>query len=92
MRFDPDSQQDNECSFVINSGWYELQSVCNLEDVEFNIALHKLSTVGLIKEIVGYTGGLYLITPAFQSLMNFIKLNANDPLFNIRIRDPSDFS
>jgi hypothetical protein len=33
------------------------------------MAVHKLSTAGLIKEIVGmygnYTGGLYLITPSF---------------------------
>jgi hypothetical protein len=67
--------------------------LCNLGDEEFRIALLKLTNAGLIKEIVGmymdYTGGLYSITPTFQSLMKFIKLNTNDPLFNIKIKDPT---
>jgi hypothetical protein len=90
MYFDPESDQ-NEFRFVKNSGWHKLQELCNLERTQFDIALHKLSIAGLIKEIVGMyvdnAGGLYVITPAFQGLMNFINLNANDPLFNIRIRD-----
>jgi hypothetical protein len=93
-QFDVESQDNTELKFVVNNGWHELQRICNLENAEFNIALHKLSAAGLIKEIVGmyvnYTGGLYLITPAFQDLMKFIRLNANDPLFNIRVRTPHD--
>jgi hypothetical protein len=89
--FDFESQDNNELKFVVSSGWHKLEELCNLERTQFDIALHKLSSAGLIKEIVGmyvnYTGGLYVKTPAFQSLMNFIRLNANDPLFNIRIRD-----
>jgi len=84
--FDIESKDNTELNFVVNNGWHNLQRMCNLGDVQFRIALHKLSTAGLIKEIVGmynnYTGGLYLITPAFQ--------NANDPLFNIRIGDSGE--
>jgi hypothetical protein len=93
VRFNPESQDNSELKFVEKSGWLDLQKISKLDDVEFRIALHKLTTAGLIKEILGtymdYTGDRYLITPTFQSLMNFIKLNANDPLFNIKIGDPS---
>jgi hypothetical protein len=86
LQFDIESKENTELKFVVKSGWHELQNICKLDEVNFKISIHKLSTAGLIKEIVGmyanYTGGLYLITPTFQRLMNFIRLNANDPLFN----------
>jgi hypothetical protein len=89
-QFDIESQDNTELKFVVNSGWHELQKRCKLDEVDFKIALHKLSAAGLIKEIVGmyanYTGGLYLITSTFQRLMNFIRLSANDPLFNYKIQ------
>ena len=92
--FDFNSQDNTELKFIVKSGWHDLQRLSNLGDEEFRLALLKLTNAGLIKEIVGmymnYTGGLYLITPTFQSLMNFIKLNANDPLFNIKIKDPPE--
>jgi hypothetical protein len=43
----------------------------------------------MIKEVVGmyvnYVGGRYT---TFQSLMNFIRFRANDPMFSISIPDP----
>jgi hypothetical protein len=93
LQFDFNSQDNTELKFVVKTGWHDLQRLCNLGDEEFRIALLKLTNAGLIKEIVGmymdYTGGLYSITPTFQSLMKFIKLNTNDPLFNIKIKDPT---
>jgi hypothetical protein len=50
----------------------------------------KLERAGLLKGIVGmyhgYTGGLYLITPAFKRLMKLIQY-ANEPTFNFRFRE-----
>jgi hypothetical protein len=89
--FGTESRDNTELKFVINSGWDKLQEISGVYGVDFDIAVHKLSAAGLIKEIVGmygnYTGGLYLITPSFQRLMKSIQLSANDPLFNLRIRD-----
>jgi hypothetical protein len=68
------SKGQTEFDFVIESGWHDLQVA----------EWHKLSRAGLIKEIVG---GRYIITPTFQSLINFIRFRANDPLFSISIQD-----
>lgn len=85
------SKGQTEFDFVIESGWHNLQGACRLDDVRFQTSLHKLSRAGMIKEVVGmylnYVGGLYIITPTFQSLMNFIRFRANDPLFSISIQD-----
>jgi hypothetical protein len=86
------SKGQTEFDFVIESGWHKLQDACRLDDVRFQTSLHKLSRAGMIKEVVGmyvnYVGGCYIITPTFQSLMNFIRFRANDPLFSISIPDP----
>lgn len=92
--FDFESREGKtEFKFVVESGWHDLQGACQLDEVRFRTALHKLTRAGLIKEVVGmyvnYVGGFYIITPAFQTLMNFIRLRANDPLFSISIPDPS---
>ena len=64
----------------------DIMYTCDLNEIDFGIALGKLARTGLIKEIVGmymgYKGGLYLITPTFKKLMNFIKLGTYTPLFN----------
>jgi hypothetical protein len=89
--FDAENSKYNELHFVTESGWDQLQGICKLDEFDFRIALHKLSKAALVKEIgpaIGYREGRYIITPIFLRLMNFVELNANDPLFNLRIRDP----
>jgi hypothetical protein len=87
--FDIDSDENTELKFIVRSGWHEIRNLCKLNEVDFNIALGKLVRVGLIKETVGpyvgYTGGLYLITPTFKRLMNFIQLGTGMPLFNYHV-------
>jgi hypothetical protein len=76
LQFDIESKENTELNFIVRNGWHELQNLCKFDEVDFKISLHKLSTSGLIKEIVGmygnYTEGLYLITPTLQRLTNFI--------------------
>jgi hypothetical protein len=64
-----------------------------MNETDFKISLYKLSRAGLIKEIVGtyvsYTGGHYLITPAFKRLMNFIKYS-KEPIFNYKVEQELD--
>jgi hypothetical protein len=48
--FDQESPDDNELKFVIKSGWDELQGICKLDEVDFDIAVHKLSAAALIKK------------------------------------------
>jgi hypothetical protein len=84
-----DSEEKTQLKFIVNAGWHNIRKICKLDETDFQIALSKLSRAGLIKEIVGmyieYTGGLYLITPAFKRLMKFIGTNMNEPLFNYEI-------
>jgi hypothetical protein len=84
-----DEEENTELKFIVRKGWHNIRSVCNLAETDFNIALYKLSRAGLIKEIVGmylgYKGGLYLITPAFKGLMDFISYT-NEPLFTYKIQ------
>ena len=83
-KFDMESDTNTELKFVVNNGWHTIQGICNLSEDNFKISLYKLSRAGLVKEIVGayvsYSGGLYLITPAFQKLMHFIRYS-NEPIF-----------
>jgi hypothetical protein len=84
-----DSKENTELKFIVNSGWHDIRHLCQLDEVDFSIALGKLARTGLTKEIVGlyvgYTGGLYLITPTFKKLMNFIQLRTDTPLFNYHV-------
>lgn len=84
-----DHEENTQLNFVVNGGWHNIRQICKLDEIDFEIALGKLSRAGLIKEIVGmyieYKGGLYLITPAFKRLMKFIRANVNEPLFNYEI-------
>lgn len=81
-----DFEENTELKFVVRSGWHKIKNLCLLDEVDFSIALNKLARTGLIKEIIGtyvnYIGGLYLITPTFRKLMNFIQLGTDTPLFN----------
>jgi hypothetical protein len=97
-KFDVESNENTELKFIVNSGWHNICNTCGLNEADLNIALAKLSRAGLIKEIVGmylnYTGGLYLITPAFKKLMYFIRFSS-EPTFNYKIQqtensDPSN--
>jgi hypothetical protein len=70
-------QQRNALQIIREEGWDRLPQICGIDDVEFRIALIKLSRAGLIKEITGgfmdYTGGLYHLTPVFRRLMHIIQ-------------------
>jgi hypothetical protein len=92
--FGKGSPYESETDFVEKSGIDKLRDICKLDEVEFDIAIHKLFAAALIKQVglglVGNITGLCIITPIFMKLVNFIQLRANDPLFNLRIRDPED--
>jgi hypothetical protein len=97
--FDHMSEINSELAFAIGSGWDKLQCLCKLDNVDFEMALHKLSAAALIREVgpglvgvvsAGHKSDAYVITPIFQKLMNFIHLRANDPLFSSTIPDPRD--
>jgi hypothetical protein len=79
---------------VENSGVANLRHTCKIDELDFDIALHKLAASGLIKQTgLGFVGNMddrYVITPTFLKLMNFIQLRANDPLFSSTIPDPRD--
>lgn len=76
-RTNPAEGTYNELLTVLSSGWEKLQSINNLDAVEFQISLLKLSRSGFIKEItgsyVGYLGGTYIITPMLKKLVNLVK-------------------
>jgi hypothetical protein len=84
-KFDSD-KGNTELKFAVEHGWHDLKTICQLTEVEFRISLGKLARTSLIKEIIGtyvsYPGGIYVITPTFQRLMNFIQLGTATPLFN----------
>lgn len=86
-KFDIDSDK-TELKFIVERKWHEIKTKFGLSEVDFNISLIKLSRAGLIKEIVGmyagYTGWLYLITPAFKRLMKLIQY-ANEPTFSYKL-------
>jgi len=88
-KFDVESNENTELKFIINSGWHDIRGKLALTEADFNIALTKLVRAGLIKETVGmygnYTGGIYLITPAFKKLMLLIAY-ANEPLFSYKLK------
>ena len=87
-KFDFDSQEHTELEFTIRTGWHSIRDSLGMDETDFKIALYKLSRAGLIKEIVGtyvsYTGGHYLITPAFRRLMDFIKYS-KEPVFKYNV-------
>jgi hypothetical protein len=91
--FDFEIQENTELGFAVQNGWSDIRNNLQIDEVDFKIALYKLSRAGLIKEIVGtyvsYTGGHYLITPAFKKLMDFIKYS-KEPIFNYKIRQQSE--
>jgi hypothetical protein len=64
--YNPDDNEYDELKTVELAGWNELQSICNLSQVDFKISLLKLSRCGLLHEIVGmilsYRGEVYTIT------------------------------
>lgn len=69
-----------------------LQDILKLDDIPYDIAIHKLAAAGLIKQaglgLLGDISRSFIITPMFQKLMDFIQLSANDSLFNIKARKP----
>lgn len=81
-----DEDQNTELQFVIKSGFHEIPNKLNLGEVDFYISLKKLERAGLVREIVGmyfsYHGERYIISNAFIKLMEFIKYNANSPIFS----------
>jgi hypothetical protein len=87
-KFNLESRENNELEFTVRTGWHNICSSLEMNETDFKIALYKLSRAGLIKEIVGtyvgYTGGHYIITPAFKILMDLIKYS-NEPTFNYKI-------
>jgi hypothetical protein len=48
--FGEDTPYKSEIHFVEKSGVERLQHICELEDVPYNIAIHKLAAAGLIKQ------------------------------------------
>jgi len=87
-KFNFESKENTELEFTVRTGWHEIRDALEMNETDFKIALHKLSRAGLIKEIVGtyvsYTGGHYLITPAFRRLMDFIRYS-KEPVFNYNV-------
>lgn len=82
-KFDDDN--NSELKFIVRSGWHNIVNDLGISEVDFDISLRKLERAGILKQLVGmyvgYSGGLYLITPAFERLMGFIRFHANEPLF-----------
>ncbi len=74
---DADEITVNEPQWVQSKGWSELTTKCGLSWPELYLILNRIAGTGLIKEIVGpyyeYTGGVYIITPLFKKIMEFIK-------------------
>jgi hypothetical protein len=75
-------------AFVLNSGWNRLQKLCELNESDFLLSLHKLSNANLLKQIVGMfpgnMGDKYIITSTFQRLMSIISYS-KEPLFNFNL-------
>lgn len=80
-----DHENNTQLKFIVNQGWHQLTTKLGLNEIDFDISLRKLEISGLLKQLVGmyigYSGGLYLITPAYIRLMKFIEFSANEPLF-----------
>lgn len=56
-QFDMESQDNTELKYVIKSGWGTLEENSPVKGLGRDIALHKLSAAGLIREVVGaYVG------------------------------------
>ena len=83
-KFDMEIQGGDEMAFVTKSGWDNLQKLCDLDESDFLLSLHKLSNANLVKQVVGsyvgYMGGKYIITRTFQRLMSMISFS-NEPIF-----------
>jgi hypothetical protein len=83
-KFNNTGDHDNELAFVRKSGWGNLPNLCGLNELDFQLSLHKLSNANLVKQVIGpYPGNMgndYIITPTYQRLMSIISYS-NEPIF-----------
>ncbi len=77
MQKDGPQKDENELQMAERSGWKNLASRAGLQEDEQDFILKRLERTGLIKEITSgywdYAGGVYVITKAFHSMMDYIR-------------------
>jgi hypothetical protein len=77
MQYNKIKQKNNELQMAVKAGWNDLPNKAKILANELDFLLKRLERTGLIKEITGgytnYSGGVYIITPTFVSLMNYLK-------------------
>lgn len=83
-KFDMEEDKNNALFFVRNAGWDNLRQICELDESDFLLSLHKLSNAHLVEQVVGsyigYMGDKYIITSTFQRLMSIISYS-KEPIF-----------
>lgn len=74
---EPPSEKQNDLQWATACGWNDLAKRLNLSPDQFLSACILLQRAGLLREVIGafmdYRGGVFVITPAFRSLMAYLK-------------------
>jgi hypothetical protein len=70
------TDKQNELQWALSVGWQTIRTTLGLSLSDFQTGCIMLQRAGLIREIAGayvdYTGGVYVITPVFRALMDYV--------------------